>query len=140
MDKILVAVDGSEQSAKAAQWAARLAARTGGSLILLHVHDGPGSETMGLNSLSRGEIEESGRLIAGPSFARAREAIDENVTVETLVSLGHAAEEIVALARKHDATLIVMGSRGLSPMRELLLGSVSEKVIRHAHCAVTVVR
>jgi nucleotide-binding universal stress UspA family protein len=140
MDKILVPVDGSDQSVQAARWAAQLAARTGGSLILLHVHDGPGSETMGLSSLSRREIEESGQRIAGPSFERARAAIGSGVSVETLVSLGHPADEIVALARKHAVNLIVMGSRGLSPVREILLGSVSEKVIRHAHCAVTVVR
>ena len=53
MDNILVPVDGSDQSAKAAQWASRLAVKLGASVTLLHVHHVPGSEVLGLNSLER---------------------------------------------------------------------------------------
>jgi nucleotide-binding universal stress UspA family protein len=140
VDKILVPVDGSDQSAMAAQWASRLAAKLGASVTLLHVHHVPGSEAMGLNSLGREEIEKMENRIAGPSFDKARALMDPAVVTETLVSVGEPAEEIVALAKKHGASLIVMGTRGLSRAREILLGSVSEKVIHHAHCAVTVVR
>lgn len=140
MDKILVPVDGSDQSAKAAQWASRLAQKLGASVTLLHVHDVPGTEAIGLNSLERSEIEQIERRIAGPSFDKARALMDPSVNAETLVSIGEPADEIVALARKNGFTLIVMGSRGQSLAREILLGSVSDKVIRHAHCAVTVVR
>ncbi len=140
MEKILVPVDGSDASAHAAAWASAYAVRNGAELILLHVHHSPGSETLALASLSAAEIAESERLIAGPSFDKARGRIGGNVGVRTLVSIGEPADEIVAIARREAADLIVMGSRGLSPVRELLLGSVSEKVIRHAHCAVTVVR
>ena len=66
--------------------------------------------------------------------------MDPSVNAETLVGIGEPADEIVALAKKQGTTLIVMGSRGQSLARGILLGSVSEKVIRHAHCAVTVVR
>ncbi len=140
MDKILVPVDGSDQSAKAAQWASRLAAKLGASLTLLHVHQVPGSEALGLNSLERSEIDQIEGRIAGPSFDKARALMDPSVNAETLVGIGEPADEIVALAKKEAATLIVMGSRGQSLARGILLGSVSEKVIRHAHCAVTVVR
>ena len=140
MDKILVPVDGSDQSAKAAQWASRLAAKLGASLTLLHVHQVPGSEALGLNSLERSEIDQIEGRIAGPSFDEARAMMDPSVNAETLVGIGEPADEIVALAKKEAATLIVMGSRGQSLARGILLGSVSEKVIRHAHCAVTVVR
>ena len=51
-----------------------------------------------------------------------------------------ADEEIVELAQSIDAGLIVMGSRGQGRIRRALLGSVSESVVRHAHCPVTIVR
>ncbi|MBP6382724.1 MAG: universal stress protein [Pseudomonadales bacterium] len=140
MEKVMVPVDGSDASARAAAWAAKYAARNGAELVLLHVHAARGSETLALGSLDATQIEEAERRIAGPSFDRAREAIGAATAARTLVSIGDPAEEIVALARREHADLIVMGSRGLSPVRELLLGSVSEKVIHHAHCAVTVVR
>lgn len=49
-------------------------------------------------------------------------------------------EEIVGLAGRLSAGLIVMGSRGLGPLRRALMGSVSDSVVRHAHCPVMVVR
>jgi nucleotide-binding universal stress UspA family protein len=140
MARILVPVDGSESSVHATAWADGYAATTGAELILLHVHHAPGSETLTLSSLEPEQIAEAERRIAGPSFDRARARISAGARVRTLVSLGEPAEEIVAIARREGVDLIVMGSRGLTPLRELLLGSVSEKVVRHAHCAVTIVR
>lgn len=140
MEKILVPVDGSDASVRAAAWAGTYAARNTAALLLLYVHQPAGSETLAMTSLTPAEIDESTRRIATPGFVRAREQIATGVSVDTLVSIGAPADEIVALARREGANLIVMGSRGLSPVRELLLGSVSEKVLRHAHCAVTIVR
>jgi nucleotide-binding universal stress UspA family protein len=54
--------------------------------------------------------------------------------------LGRADEEIVDLAHSIGAGLIVMGSRGHGRMRRALMGSVSDSVVRHAHCPVTIVR
>jgi nucleotide-binding universal stress UspA family protein len=54
--------------------------------------------------------------------------------------MGRADEEIVELAQSINAGLIVMGSRGLGRLRRALVGSVSESVVRHAHCPVTIVR
>ena len=59
---------------------------------------------------------------------------------QTYVRLGRPAEEIVILADEIDAGLVVVGSRGLGGIRRLLLGSVSDSVVRHAHCPVLVVR
>ena len=81
------------------------------------------------------------RIAAQPSFAPAREAIEDDATIDdTVVVTGHAAEEIVNFARHQGYDHIVMGSRGRSLVRELLLGSVSEEVMHHAPCAVTIVR
>ena len=53
---------------------------------------------------------------------------------------GHPAEQILRVACEEDVDLIVMGSRGLSEWKALLLGSVSAHVIHHAHCSVLIVR
>ena len=59
---------------------------------------------------------------------------------EAHLMLGQADKEIVELAQSLGVGLIVMGSRGHGRMRRALMGSVSESVVRHAHCPVTIVR
>ena len=54
--------------------------------------------------------------------------------------MGKAAAEIVELAEELGAGLVVVGSRGLGGVRRALMGSVSDSVVRHAHCPVLVVR
>jgi nucleotide-binding universal stress UspA family protein len=54
--------------------------------------------------------------------------------------IGRPDAEIVGLADELGAGLIVLGSRGLGPLRRALMGSVSDSVVRHAHCPVLVVR
>jgi nucleotide-binding universal stress UspA family protein len=56
------------------------------------------------------------------------------------LAFGRPDEEIVKLSQELEAELIVLGSRGLGRMRRALMGSVSESVVRHAHCSVLVVR
>jgi nucleotide-binding universal stress UspA family protein len=58
----------------------------------------------------------------------------------THLRMGEVDLEIVALAEELQADLIVMGSRGLGGLRRVLMGSVSDSVVRHAHCPVLVVR
>jgi len=53
---------------------------------------------------------------------------------------GHAVEQIVKVCRENKFDLIVMGARGLSRIKEMLLGSVSDGVTRHAYCPVLVVK
>jgi len=59
---------------------------------------------------------------------------------EKHLSEGRADEEIVILAEEIGAGLIIMGSRGQGRIRRALMGSVSDAVVRHAHCPVTIVR
>jgi nucleotide-binding universal stress UspA family protein len=141
MKKILVPVDGSESSAMAARWAGQRAQETGGKVTLLHVYDMPAEDVMGLAKLPKGEVAALKQNQGEHSFAPAREAIEDDATIDdTVVVTGHAAEEIVNFARDQGYDHIVMGSRGRSLVRELLLGSISEAVMHHAPCAVTIVR
>jgi len=64
----------------------------------------------------------------------------EGVVNEAHLREGRADEEIVVLAEELGADLIVIGSRGLGGLRRVLVGSVSDSVVRHAHCPVLVAR
>ena len=139
MEKMLVPVDGSKQSNLAAKWAAERAAETGGTITLLHVHAAPAAEVMGMSQLSREEIAEIERQHAQPSFDQASAAMGTE-PADTIIALGDPGEEIIGAARLGGFDHIVMGSRGLSPLKELLLGSVSEHVIRKSHCPITIIR
>ena len=140
MTKMLVPVDGSEQASEAAKWAVKWAGEAGGTVTLLHVHVMPGAEVMAMAHLPREKIEEIEDKHAGPSFQQVREAVGDEAIADTLIAIGDAGEEIVGIARSKGFDHIVMGSRGLSPLKELLLGSVSEHVIRKAPCPVTIIR
>ena len=63
-----------------------------------------------------------------------------SIFVLTAVRVGRPDAEIVALAEEVEARLIVLGSRGRSGVRRALMGSVSDSVVRHAHCPVLIVR
>jgi nucleotide-binding universal stress UspA family protein len=65
---------------------------------------------------------------------------DLAMRLETLIRSGSPADEIVHIADAIGANLIVLGSRGHGEMRSVLLGSVSERVLHHAHCPVMIVR
>jgi nucleotide-binding universal stress UspA family protein len=147
--KILLATDGSREAEAAARSAADLAQKTHSELHVVHAFGiapvGPPvyPEATDLQSVEyEAETEEGQRI----SEQRAREVLQEEVekvrsTVagEHLVE-GRVAPEIVGLAEEIGAGLIVMGSRGRGGIRRALMGSVSESVVRHAHCPVLVVR
>jgi len=69
-----------------------------------------------------------------------RKLIKAGFTAEPLYQLGNPAEEIMTVAAKQHADLIVMGAQGLGAMGRFLLGSVSTRVVQHANCSVLVVR
>lgn len=141
MKRIVVAVDGSKGADKAAKFAAGLALATDAELLLLHMFDAPVVAQMGLGALSRDELMRAKETVAKDSFDAALAAIgDMGIDVSTHSDLGYPAHGIVAFAASRKADLIVMGTRGRSEIAGLLLGSVSEYVIHHAPCPVTVVR
>ena len=62
------------------------------------------------------------------------------IQVEKMLVEGHAVEEIVRVADQGSFDLIVIGARGVSHMREMLLGSVTDGVIHHARCPILVMK
>ncbi len=142
--KILLAADGSEEATLAARTATDIAEKTSSELHVVlvglsvsYVGMGP-VEIADIPAPSQEELtEEAQRLLATQS--KQIEAAGGIVT-QAHLRVGRPDEEIVALAEELGAGLIVIGSRGLGGMRRALMGSVSDSVVRHAHCPVLVVR
>lgn len=150
-DTVICPVDGSASSEHAAAFAGRLAEAGAARLVLLFAFPSSAAELMGrlgydalqLHSihLAPEDVERAMEEGSGNAFARARAAMGAvDAQIEEEVLRGEPAEAIVEYARGQTDAIIVMGSRGQSQMRELLLGSVSDRVVRHAPCPVTVVR
>jgi nucleotide-binding universal stress UspA family protein len=143
--KILLATDGSEEAALAAQSAADLAARTASELHVTHVGKAlsqggfvAGVDVGPLPTGSQELLDKEAKELLQAQLERMREA-GASVTEAHLMS-GRADEEIIFRAEQVGADLVVVGSRGLGGVRRALMGSVSDSVVRHAHCPVLVVR
>jgi nucleotide-binding universal stress UspA family protein len=144
--KILVAIDGSPQSDKAAEEAVRIAAASGrrfkskifAALVL---------PSMRLPSFT--DFFPSPPATEQPDWEQKRQrlfyvvekaAADADIPLESLVVYGDAAEEILSLSEEKECDVIVIGSSGKGRMKRTLLGSVSTKVALHARCSVYIVR
>jgi len=134
--RILVAYDTSEQSESAFSHAIEIAARFQSDLLVLSIVRPPEPPT-------RVELEaflESGREHYEEAFAKLRRvASQRGVTLRTAVEVGHPAQNIVRAAERERSDLVVMGRRGKTVIARWVLGSVSERVLRYAHCPVLVV-
>jgi len=138
--RILVAADGSRESELAVTTAADLAKSTDSELHVVHVGELPlvyHPETHAYRA-EYGEHEKETRQLLEAQVERI-EGTGATVA-QAHLRMGRADEEIVELAQSIDAGLIVLGSRGQGRLRRALVGSVSESVVRHAHCPVTIVR
>ena len=131
---ILAPTDFSEMSNGSATYAAKLAIAMNSRLHLHHVvHE---SETAHpLRELDDAEKEGKEKLAA---ILTAEEK--ERLNLTSYVGFGPPANQIVEYAEKNDIDLIVMGTHGRSGLEKMWLGSVTEKVLRQAHCPVLVVR
>lgn len=136
---ILVPVDGSTGSGRAAAYAADLAGAFNCPVTLLYVYHPDPNRVMGMVGLPRERIDEISKQAGSEAFAKAREKMGEtSFEVEEKVIWGEPREEILALADKIEA-MIVMGRRGLGQMRELMVGSVSAGVVHASKRPVTIV-
>ena len=136
--KILVAVDGSDHAANAVDCAVRMARDTDATLALLAVDGcrplkGALAELAQTEDLGRGEV--FNRVLES---AVAKAGIPDGTQVELQVRMGDPADEILAEAGRIGADIIIVGRRGLGAYAELLLGSVSRKVLHLAKIPVMV--
>jgi nucleotide-binding universal stress UspA family protein len=134
--KILVAVDRSEYSRHAVPAAIEMAKKFGAEVFVLHVHE----HDLGRAAAYPVESDDEAAEIVAEAVASIR-ATGVAAEGEVRVAfMGQAGDEIVETAAIRNADLIVMGSRGLSDVAGLFLGSVTHKVIRLAKVPVLVDR
>lgn len=143
--KILLATDGSANALKAAEAAKDLATKTPGSVItILHVV-----------ALTPDIIDQFSRQIAEHSVStddiinlKARSAIhatqkifeDSGIPFEVVIKTGNPYDVICSVANEGNFNLCVLGSRGISDLQKILLGSVSYNVAHSCKCAVLIVK
>jgi nucleotide-binding universal stress UspA family protein len=137
---ILVAVDGSEASRRALAWALDLA--TAGNIKLHAVYVVETGLFSSLPADNTVELMYSVLRKEGESvLEKAKtEAAAKGVTLTTHLNFGHAGSEVITLAEKIKADLIVVGSHGKSQTDRLLIGSVSTFVVTHSRVSTMVVR
>jgi nucleotide-binding universal stress UspA family protein len=139
--RIVAAVDGSEDALDAVRWLSRLPLAPTVVVCLLNV-----TERVWLPA--EAALQALLAAHAGTQKATAEQVLDRaealladtTVRVERRSLQGSPSEEILHAANGHGADLVVVGSRGLGRFRRILLGSVSERVLREAPCPVLVVR
>ena len=137
---ILAATDGSREAELAVTTAADLAKSTDSELHVVHVGEVPLVYHPERHAY-RAEYEEHEKEAQQLLESQVERIEGASATeAQAHLRMGKADEEIVELAQNIDAGLIVMGSRGHGRLRRALVGSVSESVVRHAHCPVTTVR
>ncbi|MBW2315446.1 MAG: universal stress protein [Deltaproteobacteria bacterium] len=134
VETLLLATDFSECAGFALAWAQRLADRHGAKLVIHHALAPPqGAPTMPELVPYPPELHEQYRKAAMDRLEKAAQAARED-GLKAIVDLqvGPAVSTILMVAEKHDADAIVTGTRGLSGLRHVLLGSTAERLVQHS--------
>ena len=156
-ESILVPVDGSEYAQKALKVASQLATPSQAVIYVLHVPElPPATDPLGIAvgapsmDFTNAEVEAAGQKLveniqeaekAGHGLIdRIKSAVGlTHVELKSIVRMGNPAEVIIEEAKSNGVEVIVMGSRGMSNLKSLAVGSVSHKVMHTAPCTVITV-
>jgi universal stress protein A len=135
---ILVPTDFSTHADRALDYAGDLAKAIGGvKLEIVHVYQAPLVELTPYHLALPLSVIEGVRDAAREQLEERREKLaSAGVEAEAHLTEGIAAEAIVAAAADLNADLVVMGTRGHTGLKHVLLGSVAERTVRHASCPV----
>jgi nucleotide-binding universal stress UspA family protein len=151
--EVMLVTDGSASSQQAAQFLGRLPLPVGARLWVLHVLPPPPIPVM-LAVKPAGNLPITFRDSGEPSVLGAKEEQQGQVLVEStrqalqemgkfaegILKRGDAATEIMAIVKERNIDLLITGSRGHSPIRSWMMGSVSRKLVHYSGCSVLVVR
>lgn len=141
--KILVPIDGSDHSIVALKNAAKLAISLVAGITIFHViHHFTGHQTYsGKMGAVYHQLREHVKEEAEAIMEKARNEIKSySSSFEEKLVWGDPADEITKEAQQGNYDLIIIGSRGLSEVKGWVLGSVSQRVVRHANCHVLVIK
>ena len=133
--KIVVPTDGSENAKRALEHALSVADRNEAELIVVHV----ANIVSAISNFDQTPI--SGGYVCKQILDDSIKEIPAGVkNVKSVFEVGSPGPALLAVAKKYDADLIVMGSRGLGPLKGLFMGSVSSYVTSHSDCPVLIVK
>jgi nucleotide-binding universal stress UspA family protein len=142
--KILVPVDFSPFSSEALRAATDIAQLRKAELTVLHVsEDPPFPNTYGQESVAYANWNEIRTQVEEDAKKELAAIISETTSGQNVASInvwGHPVHEILQIAEDGAFDLIVLSTHGRSGLSRLVMGSVAERVIRHAHCPVLVMR
>lgn len=136
---ILCGTDFTERSNHALDYALRFARLADSLLIVAHFIHVPDGDLYTRGHWPR-SFEEATERTRQQLNELCEKRLGGYAKVELLVEVGVPADQLIALAQERDVDVLVSASHGHSELRDLLLGSVAEKLIRHAPCPVFVVR
>ena len=134
---MLVPVDGSEGSDRAIEQAITLASACGAKLNFLYVAN---INQLAINACLSDAILEAVTKAGSVILDRAMEMVPEGVDKEAFSETGSPAVVILDFAMDNDMDLIVMGSRGLGPLKGIFMGSVSSYMVSRSKCPVLIVK
>jgi len=137
--RVIIAVDGSEVSLRAAEHAARIARQDGAELLALHVVPAPQFEVKGEMADNYANARKNAKKwMKDVEDTASRNGI--GLKTEIVVGAYSVVDAILGYAETMKADLIVTGTRGTTPSRRILVGSVASTLVEYAACAVLVIR
>jgi nucleotide-binding universal stress UspA family protein len=136
---ILIGYDGSPESERALAVGLSMARDMESTVEVLAVAFPPEPEPATSGEL-QAVLDDARALYCAALAIIAASAKENGIHVETDIAVGHPAEQIIRRAEQNHADLIVVGRRGTSTFEKLVMGSVSERVLRYAPCPVLVTR
>jgi nucleotide-binding universal stress UspA family protein len=149
IEKILVGVDGSKESMAAADMAIDITKKYGAELIALHVVS-PGLRYGYLEDILTPGLPAPLKEIIVLAMEKGKKYLDEveqnglnnklKVQTEVIIVTSSVVTEIIEYSEAHRIDLIIVGSRGMSGIKKMLLGSTASGIVTYAHCPVLVVK
>ena len=139
--KILIATDGSKAAEKAVDFGVQIAGLSGAKVYAVYVIDTTPYYSIPLDEVWSKEVYEQLETMGNEITSDVEKAAKAaGLEAESLVLKGDPAERIIKFAEEQSVDMIVVGSHGIGGFERLVIGSVSEKVVRHAKVPVLVVR
>jgi len=141
--RILVPLDGSDFSFRAAEYAIKLAKMSRAEIVCVHAIINLPYDQFASGGLAVTQYIDASKSMAGQWYEQVKADAtkqDVKVTGETILDVASPADSIVNYAERQNADLIVIGTKGKTGLKRFLLGSVASGVVTHAKCPVLVVR
>ncbi|MEX0985724.1 MAG: universal stress protein [Actinomycetota bacterium] len=135
-ERIVVAVDGSAEGGKTVPAAVELASRFASVVTVVHVREHTKYEG---EDVDLGPEQDAEQMVRSAVAAFREKGVEADGVIER-VSPGNTPQQIVEVAKDREAGLIVMGTRGMTELKSLVLGGVANKVVHQAPCPVLLVR